>query len=1297
MNKIIYILAVIVILNNSLLANKPLKIVYNSGTQPLKFTNSKAQADGMLIDIWKLWSVKNNIDIEFIEASWDDTINMIKDGRADIHAGIYYTKQRDQFLDYPKKPIYENKNYFFYDESISNINSNNDLKPFVIGIGNGYPNKYMKNIYPTFAFKSYKNATSVSEALVKNEVKVILSAMPTFLYYLNSNNIDQTKYKYNKKTFAYTKKYFGAVKQGNKKILKLINDGFENIKDTELQDIELKWTSTLNQNLLSMPNHINLTPKEQMYLKNKKLLKVHNEMNWAPFNFNEDGIVKGFSVDYMNLLAKKLDIKVEYISGYSWSQFMDMLLTPKLDLIINIVKDENRLKQISFTNGYYITQNVIYSYKDNEHYNSIEDLENKTIAIPKEFFIQNVLRKKYPNIKQVLVKNQLEALKLLSLGKVDAVFGKKVVIDYLIANNNISGVIPTGYIDNKQLISNLRIGASKKDQILIDILTKTQKYISQKEFNNLKHKWFGINTQDIYKLSSQEQNYLKKKQILKVCTNPNWQPIEFTINDKPQGISIDTVNLVANKLNLNVEYIKTTSWKQSQKFLEEKKCDILPAAIKTKNRERYANFTKSYLNYDLAIITKNDKPLVTKLKDIIDKPMSRKKSSGLVYALKAKYPNIDIKETKGYKESFELVASDDVYFTIATLPVLDFYKKKYKLDTLQIAGYTKMKYNLSVAVRKDDKILLSCINKILAIMPKETQNIIHEKWTNKEIVEELDYSFITQVILIIMIIILFIIYRNAELRKHNKKLKQQKELHDLVFENSSNGVLIIDTKTGKFTDCNNQIVKILKYNSKEDILDLHPSSLSPQFQPDGRSSQEKANEMIGYAIENGSNTFEWKHIRATGEEFWAEIILTSITIDSKDMIHVVWKDIDERKKTREKLEELNQTLEIKVKQATINLEQQNFKLQESIDNFQNVLDTTMEAIVLIDETKHVIDINLSGIHMLGYDKKSDIIGTNIVQHVVQSEMPKLQEAMKHDIAKPYELMLIKKDGTTLHTLASARNIIIDDKPIRMSTLMDLTEIKAKEKLLQQQSRLAQMGEMISMIAHQWRQPLGAISTTTIGIETKLILKKFDLSNEDDRDKFQEFLSIKLKDINGFVQSLSTTIDDFRNFFKPDKAKEIVSLFEPINRALKIVETSMSSKGINISCDFTNDEKLLIYQNEVMQVILNILKNSEDNFIEKKIINPQIKITTLKSNNNYIIDIYDNGGGIAEDILPKIFDPYFSTKDEKNGTGLGLYMSKIIIEEHNSGKLIVENIDDGICFKMIFTLKELYELKDNKNA
>jgi signal transduction histidine kinase len=296
--------------------------------------------------------------------------------------------------------------------------------------------------------------------------------------------------------------------------------------------------------------------------------------------------------------------------------------------------------------------------------------------------------------------------------------------------------------------------------------------------------------------------------------------------------------------------------------------------------------------------------------------------------------------------------------------------------------------------------------------------------------------------------------------------------------------------------------------------------------------------------------------------------------------------------------------------------------------------------------------------------------------------------MIYDVVEPYELTLIKKDGTLLPVLASAKNIVRNGKKMKMSTILDLTEIKHQQKLLQQQARLAQMGEMVSMIAHQWRQPLGAISSAMLSISTKRESGKYDLSRDDNREEFLRFMDKKHENVLEYVQVLSNTIDDFRNFFKQDKAKERVSLSKPIKQALKIVKNAMHSKNILIQTHFHSDDMIMIYPNEMMQVILNILKNAEDNFVEKSITDAVITISTKRENAKCIIEISDNGGGIDAKTLPHIFEPYFSTKDDKNGTGLGLYMSKIIIEDHMNSNLHVNNIFNkkqqciGVSFKIV---------------
>ncbi len=241
------------------------------------------------------------------------------------------------------------------------------------------------------------------------------------------------------------------------------------------------------------------------------------------------------------------------------------------------------------------------------------------------------------------------------------------------------------------------------------------------------------------------------------------------------------------------------------------------------------------------------------------------------------------------------------------------------------------------------------------------------------------------------------------------------------------------------------------------------------------------------------------------------------------------------------------------------------------------------------------------------------------------------------------------------------------------------ESKAKDKLLEQQAKLAQMGELLSMISHQWRQPLGSIASAAISLKTKIELEKYDLSIEDERKEFLLYLTAKLDNIEHYTSSLSSTIDDFKNFYSPNKEIIQADIIIPIKKAIAIMQTSFDRHHVNVKEHYHDSYIFEHYPNEIMQVFLNILNNASGNFKEKKTKNPEISIMIKEKKESIMIEVCDNGGGIPEAIVEKIFDPYFSTKDEKNGTGLGLYMSKTIIEEHHKGLLSVSNKNGGACF------------------
>jgi two-component system, NtrC family, sensor kinase len=248
--------------------------------------------------------------------------------------------------------------------------------------------------------------------------------------------------------------------------------------------------------------------------------------------------------------------------------------------------------------------------------------------------------------------------------------------------------------------------------------------------------------------------------------------------------------------------------------------------------------------------------------------------------------------------------------------------------------------------------------------------------------------------------------------------------------------------------------------------------------------------------------------------------------------------------------------------------------------------------------------------------------------------------------------------------------------------IEIQKNKEKQKIMEVQSRFAAMGEMISMIAHQWRQPLASIGTASFNLKYKLISAKFDLTTKEGRDEQAEFFSKKLDEIEFYVQNLTTTIDDFRNFYKSDKTLTNETVEKPIKSALKIIEKDLEANNINLQLDLRSQRTIDIYENEIIHVIINILKNALDKFLENQLENAKIEITTEDLEDSIKIDIYDNGGSIEKENLDVIFEPYFSTKKEKNGTGIGLYMSKIIIETNHNGKIYATNTKEGVCFSII---------------
>nr|CRH05722.1 putative Histidine kinase with NMT1 domain, Bacterial extracellular solute-binding proteins, family 3 domain, PAS domain, PAS 3 domain, PAS domain, PAS 3 domain, HisKA domain, HATPase domain, two Response regulator receiver domains and Hpt domain [Candidatus Magnetococcus massalia] len=234
-----------------------------------------------------------------------------------------------------------------------------------------------------------------------------------------------------------------------------------------------------------------LTAEELAWIKSHPRIRVHNEMDWPPFNFNVNGKPAGYSIDFMDLLVEKVGIDIEYVSGPSWGEFMEMIRQGKLDVMLNIVKTPDRLKYLLYTPSMADNPNTILSRTD-EPYNSLAELNGKTISVPKGFFYEEVLKRDFPEIKILPLKNTVETMKAVSFGQAEAALGELAVFNYLMARHMMTNVSVSGeVIIGDAELTLLNIAAHKNQPLLASILNKGYQAISLEEKQAIRQKWLG--------------------------------------------------------------------------------------------------------------------------------------------------------------------------------------------------------------------------------------------------------------------------------------------------------------------------------------------------------------------------------------------------------------------------------------------------------------------------------------------------------------------------------------------------------------------------------------------------------------------------------------------------------------------------------------------------------------------------------------------------------------------------------------------------------------------------------------
>ncbi|MCK9337177.1 MAG: PAS domain S-box protein [Arcobacteraceae bacterium] len=498
-------------------------------------------------------------------------------------------------------------------------------------------------------------------------------------------------------------------------------------------------------------------------------------------------------------------------------------------------------------------------------------------------------------------------------------------------------------------------------------------------------------------------------------------------------------------------------------------------------------------------------------------------------------------------------------------------------------------------------------------------------------------------------------------------IQQQNEFQNALINNIAYAMIATD-KNGIITSFNNKSEEMLGYKADDVVGKITPEILHDKNEIIQRSKE--FSKELGEIIEptfkvfviktdkNLPNEHNWTYIAKNGNPIQIRLSVTA----QKDSNGKIYGYIGLAEDITEKL-----ILE--------------HSLIEETRRVKTILENAGDYIHILDMEGNIFMFSDSFAKSLGYSKEE--VSTLHVCDWDNDFNPKTISELVIN-PKTFETKHKRKDGNVFDVEVRTAGVELDGKMYLYAGSRDITERKTAQEqlrqrdiLLQQQTRLAAIGEMMANIAHQWRQPLSAITSSISGLKLK---QEFSLLEEKD-----------IIDANDQIiknaEFLSKTIDNFRNFFKKDQLKRKFFIATSIDETITIVQASYDNNFIKINKDLDSNIYYFGSDNLLSQVVLNLLSNAKDALVHNQIEDKIVSILLFEENDNIKICIQDNGGGVSDGIKDKIFDPYFTTKHQFQGTGLGLYMSSQIIQNHFHGQITLQNkiTPNGIgaCFTVEF--------------
>jgi PAS domain S-box-containing protein len=1247
-------------------ATNKITVAYANDAGPVCFMDENGHPAGLTIDMWRLWSEKTGIPIEFIPGPLNETVSMLDTGKADAAAFIPYGSQYPDRFDFVSS-LAELDSSFFFHRSIFGLKGLEDLRGFKIGIVEGTAGEeFARMKLPGEILTLYPNFPAMLDAMEKGEIRVCIGPTAIVLWWLNKwGLLDEFRFHPGKPLYAFSA--YAAVMKGNLELADVVRTGMKLITPDDRALIERKWLG-----------------KSSVKAADTIVIAVADD--YPPLMFlDERGEPAGMFVDVWRLWANKTQQTIEFHLKPLNDAFNELVIG-RADVHLGLLPGPEREELSTVQVPFFESPVSFFFHTGQAKVSSITELAGKEVGVVRGTSDEKLLLERHPGIVVVLFDSLEDMVNAAHDGKI---YG--FVADAVVALDVVSRLGHSGEFANTgEVISTAKyyteVQRGRKE--LSSLIQRGFDDIPNKELADIEARWiqdpskryFAAKTGEI-KLSDEEKAWIERHPVVNLAVSSGFAPFSFEDGGGFKGMALDYLELFRKRTGVDLRVTLAEPWPKLISTIGERSVDGVVCASRTTERLQYLNFTENYLTTPWVIITRSDYPQVLLgFDDLAGKTVVLRLENPIYETLKTR-PDIGLIGARTVEEIWDKVSLGAADAAISNLPSASYYITKKGITNLRVASVLEEKLRLGVGIRNDWPELVGILNKAVTTITPEEHQAIQRKWVTLRYEKQVDWSVVWRWVSIVagvagtfLILVLFWNRRLAreigERKRAEKALVESEAQYRRIVETANEGILGID-KDAIITFVNRNMADMLDYRPEEMI---GRSILSFLFSEDLEDHKER---MI-HRREGLSESYHRRLRRQDGSVCWTLISATPIKSEDGSFAGSfgMFTDITNLKRSEDERLRVHRQKEL-------------------------ILNTTEEGIIGLDLGGRITFANRSAVETLGFTAEQLLGGVfhDIAHHTKPdgapypfAECPVHQALTLGTSCRVRDEVLWRKDGTSFPAVYSSAPIIEEGRVSgAVVNFRDISYRKQVEKerhrleeCLQRSEKMEALGTMAGGVAHDLNNVLGIV----VGY-CELLLDDLDESPAKSRAmeifKGGQRAAAMVQDLLTLARRgvLSRKVLNLNNILlecqdSPGFAKVLSG--HPhieIKTHFEADLLNMSGSAVHLEKSFIN---LVSNAAEAMPNGGALTIETANRYLDK----PISGYDEVREGDYVVLTVSDTGQGIRASDLKHIFEPFYTKKVMgRSGSGLGLAVVWGTVKDH-LGYINVESEEGrGTAFTLYF--------------